>query len=146
MRYGPSNSKTEGAESMFSRLFKSADTKMAEAELKSERGGPHAFAYGIIADDIRYRIRHNNGAEVKARRKEGLTYNSIIKLTAKTILDQELMQGRHYVYRGVLSMTGQPLYSLYASIVTEIEVIPGWSEELGRKELDSMREEIKASG
>jgi hypothetical protein len=106
---------------------------MAEAELKSERGGPHAFAYGIIADDIRYRIRHNNGAEVKARRKEGLTYNSIIKLTAKTILDQELMQGRHYVYRGVLSMT-------------EIEVIPGWSEELGRKELDSMREEIKASG
>ena len=79
-------------------------------------------------------------------KEEGLSPRTLTFLIILNVLGRELTSGKHHVYRGVLSATGERLLDLWAYAVQQQHKSGYYDAAAVKKDMDWIAREIKEVG
>lgn len=131
---------------MLGNLFLNADTKVALSELDRALRGEHGLAFSLIKPEIETLLKQRKGKLAPEMRARGLSHEVMILLVAKWILDSELSSGRHHIYRGVLSQSGDALWSLYQYTVGKTWAVIPRQDVTSEEDIEAMKAKIAKVG
>lgn len=106
--------------------------------------GPHA-GFNLINSDIR-RLIMSEPDVVVTKVREGIAPRTLAYLAIANHTAQKLLSGRYHVHRGILSMPGTSLFSLWSEATAELEAAGIHSPEEAIEGKRSFHQQIKELG
>ncbi|MFJ2365832.1 hypothetical protein ACIPIN_19355 [Pseudomonas sp. NPDC087697] len=119
------------------------ERKLREAENKP-LFGPHS-GFNLINSEIRRLIMSESGVLV-LKIREGVAPRTLAYLAIANYTARELLTGRYHIHRGILSMPGQSLFSLWAAATAELETAGMHSSEETIEGKRNFHQQIKELG
>jgi hypothetical protein len=123
-----------------------AELRLIESNLKKSPGPFLGDAsYAFMKDDVRKAVT-DNPAEVTRRIRDGTPPRALIYTLILNVLGREISSGRNHIYRGVLSMQGKSMLTLFDWVVRQEESEGLRDAEDVTHAREMIREQIKEAG